>query len=148
MPGESIDIKGYTLTYENIDQYETESKTVVTTTLSVYNHGKLIGKLTPDKYFHRSYEQPVTEVAIRSTWREDLYVILAGWDVSSGKAAFHLIINPAVMWIWIGGGLLACGGIAALWGRRTPAQAIDHLVLSESESGNRTARPPVGEDQA
>jgi len=114
MPGESMTIKNYTLTYENLDYYETQSKEVVTVTLSVYNHGKLIGKLIPEKYFHRSYEQPVTEVAIRTTLREDLYVILVGWD-ESGLATFKVLVNPLVNWIWIGGGVFVLGGLIVFW---------------------------------
>ncbi len=117
MPGESMTINDYTLTYENIDQYETQSKTVVTATLSVYNQGKLIGKLTPEKYFHRSYQQAVTEVAIRSTLLEDLYVILIGWD-EDGTTAFKVLVNPLVSWIWIGGVVFVIGGLIAFWPER------------------------------
>ena len=114
MPGESMAIKNYTLTYEGMDHYETQSKLVITTTLSVYNEGELIGRLTPEKYFHRSYEQPVTEVAIRTTPLEDLYVILVGWD-EDGTTAFKVLVNPLVSWIWIGGGVLLLGGLIAFW---------------------------------
>ncbi len=117
VPGESMTIKNYTLTYDNIDEYETESKGVVIATLSVYNQGKFIGKLTPEKYFHRSYEQPVTEVAIRSTIIEDLYVILLDWD-ADGNTAFKVLVNPLVNWIWIGGGVFVLGGLIAFWPER------------------------------
>ncbi len=122
MLGESITLKSYTLTYENMDQYETQSKRVVTATLSVYNKGKLIDELVPEKYFHRTYEQPVTEVAIRTTPIEDLYVILIGWD-EDGTTAFKVLVNPLVNWIWIGGGVLVLGGLIAFWPdrRKLPA---------------------------
>ncbi|MFQ6122001.1 MAG: heme lyase CcmF/NrfE family subunit [Dehalococcoidales bacterium] len=116
-PGESMTIKNYTLTYENIDQYETQSKLVATATLSVHNQGEFIGKLIPEKYFHRSYEQPVTEVAIRTTLSEDLYVILVSWD-EDGTAAFKVLVNPLVNWIWIGGGVFVLGGLIAFWPER------------------------------
>jgi cytochrome c-type biogenesis protein CcmF len=126
MPGESMTIKNYTLTYDNIDYYETESKQVVTATLSVFNEGKLIGGLTPEKYFHRSYDQSVTEVAIRSTLIEDLYVILIGSD-EDGTSAFKVLVNPLVNWIWIGGVVFAIGGLIAFWPERqklpSPRQA-------------------------
>jgi cytochrome c-type biogenesis protein CcmF len=125
-PGESMTIKDYTLTYESMDRYETQSKLVVTSTLSIYNDGKLIGGLVPEKYFHRSYEQPVTEVAIRSTLLEDLYVILVGWD-EDGTTAFKVLVNPLVNWIWIGGGVLFLGGLIAFWPerRKLPAPRKD-----------------------
>ena len=121
VPGESMTVSSYTLTYENIDFYETESGVVVSTTLSVYNGDALIGRLVPEKYFHRSYQQPVTEVAIRSTPVEDLYVILIGWDESG--TAFKVLVNPLVSWIWIGGGVFILGGLIALLPeRRCPPQ--------------------------
>ncbi len=121
-PGESMTINNYTLTYEGIDHYQTQSKEVVSATLSVYNRGKLIGKLIPEKYFHRSYEQ-VTEVAIRSTLLEDLYVILIGWD-EDGTTAFKVLVNPLVNWIWIGGVVFVIGGLIAFWPdrRKLPIQ--------------------------
>ena len=125
MPGESMTIKNYTLTYENMDYYETQSKAVVTASLSVYNEGKLIDALTPEKYFHQSYEQPVTEVAIRTTPLEDLYIILVGWG-DDGSTTFKVLVNPLVSWMWIGGGVLFLGGLVAFWPERreksTPEQ--------------------------
>lgn len=130
LPGDSMTIKNYTLKYENFDSYETESKGVVSTTLSVYNGGELIGQLIPEKYFHRSYEQPVTEVAIRSTLREDLYVILVGW-AADGATSFKVLVNPLVSWIWLGGGLLVLGGLVAFW----PGQQV--LVTERGKEKRR-----------
>ena len=124
-PNESITINNYTLTYDNISSYETQSKVVVTATLSLYNQGEFIGELTPGKYFHHNYEQPVTEVAIRSTLVEDLYVILIGWD-EDGTTAFKILVNPLVIWIWIGGAVFVIGVLIAFWperrGQPTPRQ--------------------------
>ncbi|MBU2608658.1 MAG: heme lyase CcmF/NrfE family subunit [Chloroflexi bacterium] len=131
MQGESMSLNNYTLTYESTDQYDTQSKTVVSATLAVYNKGKLLGKLIPEKHFHRNHAQPltegatVTEVAIRSTLQEDLYVILISAD-KNGRAAFKVLVNPLVNWIWIGGGFLVLGGLIAFWPERqrqaTPRQ--------------------------
>ena len=113
-PGESMTVKNYTLTYEGMNHYEAQGKSVVTATLSIYNYGELVGELTPEKHFHWSYEQAVTEVAIRTTLREDLYVILIGWD-ENDTAAFKVLVNPLVIWIWIGGGVFVLGGLIAFW---------------------------------
>ncbi|MFC2035234.1 heme lyase CcmF/NrfE family subunit [Chloroflexota bacterium] len=114
MPGESMTIGNYSLNYEKFDSYETQSKVVDTATLSVYNRNKFVGKLNPEKYFSHSYGQPVTEVAIRSTLVEDLYVILMGND-EEGTAAFRVLVSPLVSWIWVGGVGLILGGLIAFW---------------------------------
>ncbi|MDP2720235.1 MAG: heme lyase CcmF/NrfE family subunit [Dehalococcoidia bacterium] len=117
LPGDSVNIKNYTLTFENMDHFQTASKMVVSATLSVQNRGKSIGTVVPEKYFHNTYEQPVTEVAIRSTPLEDLYVILIGWD-QNGATSFKVLINPLVSWIWIGGWVFILGGLIAFWPER------------------------------
>ncbi|MBI2850459.1 MAG: heme lyase CcmF/NrfE family subunit [Chloroflexi bacterium] len=117
LPGESMSIKNYTLTYENKDTFQTETRQVDSATLSVFNGGKLLGKIVPSKYYSVSYEQSVTEVAIRSTPAEDLYAILIGWD-DAGATSFKILVNPLVSWIWIGGIVLVLGGLIAFWPER------------------------------
>ncbi|MBI4186552.1 MAG: heme lyase CcmF/NrfE family subunit [Chloroflexi bacterium] len=116
-PGETMTINNYILTYEGMDNYETQSRQVVTATLSVSNSGEPLGRLAPEKYFHRNFDQPVTEVAIRSTLVEDLYVILVGWD-ADGTTAFKVLVNPLVNWMWLGGIVLVIGGLLAFWPER------------------------------
>jgi cytochrome c-type biogenesis protein CcmF len=117
MPDESMNINGYTLTYTDLDIYQTESKVVVTASLSVDKEGKVLGILAPKKDFYPREEQPLTVVAMRSTLREDLYVILIGWE-EDGTIALKVLVNPLVNWIWIGGGLMLLGGLIALWPQR------------------------------
>ncbi len=116
-PGDSVAIRNYTLTFDNMAHSGTEAKFVVTANLSVRNGNKLIGEVTPGKIFNQNYDQPVSEVSIRSTPVEDLYVILLGWD-ESGAVAFKVLVNPLVTWIWVGGWLLALGGVLACWPER------------------------------
>lgn len=120
--GESTTIKNYTITFDDFSHYETESKLVVSAKLSIHDGEKLIDTLTAEKYFHRSYEQPVTEVAIRTTILEDLYVILVGWD-ENGVTAFKILVLPLVIWIWIGGVVFLIGGLLAFWPARSKLPA-------------------------
>jgi hypothetical protein len=79
-----------------------------------------------------SYDQPVTEVAIHSTPVEDLYVILAAWN--DGTATFKVLVNPMVMWLWIGGGIFLLGGLVAFWpaGRRLSAAEPETIITQSS----------------
>ena len=33
-------------------------------------------------------------------------------------ATFRFFLNPGVMWLWVGGGVMALGGLFALWPER------------------------------
>ncbi|MBI5956699.1 MAG: heme lyase CcmF/NrfE family subunit, partial [Chloroflexi bacterium] len=111
-PGESATVKDYNLTYKGLNQYPTASKQVVAANLEVSQNGKYLGNMAPAKEFHRGHEQPNTEVDVRTTLIEDLYLILTGWE-DDGTANFRLIVNPMVVWIWIGGVVLLFGTVIA-----------------------------------
>lgn len=125
MPGESMSINDYSLTYEGLDWYGAPSKMVVTAEVSVYKGDRFISTLSPEVHFHSNFEQAVSEIAIRSTPVEDLYITLAGWepvdseDLNKGYiAGFSAKVNPLVAWIWIGGGVFLLGGLLAFWSER------------------------------
>ncbi len=111
-PGESATVKDYNLTYKGLNQYPTASKQVVAANLEVSQNGKYLGNMAPAKEFHRGHEQPNTEVDVHTTLIEDLYLILTGWE-DDGTANFRLIVNPMVVWIWIGGVVLLFGTVIA-----------------------------------
>ncbi|HLE77284.1 MAG TPA: heme lyase CcmF/NrfE family subunit [bacterium] len=116
--GETVSINQYTLRYEGASTYPTSTSLVTAATLSVFNSNKPIGVMNPQRNIHRGHEdQPMTEVAIRSTIWEDLYVILAGLG-EDGTANFRVIINPLMMWMWAGGILLVAGTMIAFWPER------------------------------
>lgn len=121
-PGETISIGKYTLRYEGMSQYKTARKDVVVANMTVFNGGERLGSMAPEKFTPIYYDQPITEVAIRSNMEEDLYVILMGWDNIGGVTAFKVIINPLMMWMWVGSMVLVGGGIFALWPERKRKQ--------------------------
>jgi len=122
LPGEQMSINEYTLTYNSLYVEGSDSKMIIIADMDAYKDGNSIGKMEPEVIFHRSFEQPVTEVAIRTTPVEDLYVVLASWEtitLEDGseivRAGFIAKINPLVVWIWIGGFLFLAGGLVAFW---------------------------------
>ena len=48
---------------------------------------------------------------------EHLYIVLASLE-AAGLAAFQVLINPLVVWLWIGGGVLILGTLVATWPSR------------------------------
>jgi cytochrome c-type biogenesis protein CcmF len=65
-------------------------------------------------FFHTHQDQPTTEVAIRRTLTEDLYVVVPEVDVASQTASVNLVVSPLVNWVWFGFGMLAIGTLIAL----------------------------------
>lgn len=113
-PGEMMNIDKFSIKYNGLTEYPQRDKSVVAAIVEVYNAGKRVGYLYPAKEFSPKSEQPSSEVAIRTTFVEDVYVILAGWDTDQ-TASFKVVVNPLVVWIWIGGAVMLLGTAIAFW---------------------------------
>ena len=122
--GESFKVKKYTLRYDALSEYPTASKHRVVATLTMFNDNHKVGVLSPEKSLFVGQEQPTTEVAIHTNLKEDVYVILAGY----GKdwATFKVLVNPLVIWLWIGGGIMAFGAIIVMLPDRRKRKKINH----------------------
>lgn len=112
--GEKITLKDYTFIYEGLEQKLEGNNEIVYADLRVEKGGKLLKSVQPEKIFYATSEQPSTEVALISGWKEDIYMVLSSWDADN-KATFIFKINPLVKWIWVGGYLIVFGTIFALW---------------------------------
>jgi len=78
--------------------------------------------LRPQLNFHRNWDQPQSEIAIRTSPTRDVYVILAGIDDASDEAIFRIHDNPLVVWVWAGAVIALLGGLLALLIRTRPAR--------------------------
>ena len=85
--GETVEAHGYTISYQDFVAEELPDRQRFVAVVDVRRGDRLLGTLRPEKSFYWNVEQWVTEVAIRATPKEDLYVILAGFE-SDGLASF------------------------------------------------------------
>ncbi len=111
--GEAMTIGRYELRYEGFRKYEKFNRTVYAATLGVFTDGRRIDELDAERRYYINARQPTTEVALRSTLVEDLYVTMPG-IAGNGDITLKVAVNPLLMWIWIGGGLMVVGGVLAI----------------------------------
>jgi cytochrome c-type biogenesis protein CcmF len=112
-PGQETTIGSYKLVYTGLTSSQEGQKDVMSAAVTAYEGDQLIGKMTPSKEFYKGFDNPNTEVSIRSTPVEDLYLILNSWNDQA--ASFKFVINPLISWIWAGGYLLLLGAVVAFW---------------------------------
>src|SRR4029079_15010174 len=58
--------------------------------------------------------QMTTEVSIKVRVTEDVYLVLTGFDLESQQANLRVLINPLILWVWIGFLILAFGTLVCL----------------------------------
>jgi cytochrome c-type biogenesis protein CcmF len=121
--GEEARIGRYTLRYDRIETQEDGHVQRLIAVLPVFVDGRQIDVLEPEKRFYKKPKQPTTEVANRSTLREDLYVVLGAYDPKTEVITILGYVNPLVVWIWLGGLILALGTLVAVWPTATEREA-------------------------
>lgn len=121
--GDSFSLGRYDLVFHGVHFISNDAKDGFSAELSIENQGKSVATMYPEKNIYK-YEgnreiNQETEVALRSTFRDDLYLILSEVD-GSGKANIRALLNPMVNWIWAGGIVIVLGAIVTMWpeGRR------------------------------
>ena len=118
--GESFQVGNYELTFQELTETDKNGNGIVTANMDVLYKGKSNGTILPEKIFYGTWPEPSSEVAIKTNWKEDLYVVLSSWE-SKEKVTFVVKINPFVSWIWAGGILMMIGTAIALIGGKTSA---------------------------
>ncbi len=130
--GESFSLGRYTMVYQGMSERRDPEKDVFSARIDVSVQGNLLGGLRPEKHIHHTaQDQPQTEVAIRSSLRDDLYVSLSTWDGET--ATFHVFVKPLVMVIWIGVVVMVLGGLFTLIPnqRKAVARVLERPTVEE-----------------
>lgn len=103
---------------QGVSTSKTLNRQVLAVALEVTRNGKPMGIISSEKrqYFDSQGQptfEPSTEVGIREDFRQDTYVVLAG--VRDDIAELRITYNPLVLWVWIGGAIMALGGMIVMW---------------------------------
>src|SRR6266496_1698045 len=96
-PGQETKIGRYTLRSTSLKVNDDGQKQMITAAIAVFVDGQQIDTLYPAKWFFRKHEnEPTTEVAIRRTLAEDLYITLGGYEAAQQAASLEIHVNPLV----------------------------------------------------
>ena len=114
-PGGTMQVAQYQLTLDAVNGVRGPNYDAERATITVRDGGETLAVMHPEKRVYPIERQATAETAIRTTGFGDPYLALGdrrgdGWQVR----AFG---NPLATFIWLGGGLMAPGGLASLWGR-------------------------------
>ena len=130
---ESFSLGPYSMVYRGLSERRDPEKDVVGAPLEISRNGEIIGTLLPEKHVHHTaQDQPQSEVAIRSTLQDDLYIVLSTW--TEGSATFHVYLRPLVMLIWIGVAIMVLGGLFVLVPDQKKARAPLRSLEKEEDA--------------
>jgi cytochrome c-type biogenesis protein CcmF len=108
-----MDIGPYTLVCQSFTQDDKANSFSEWAILDVYKGGKKIDTMTPVREFFKASQQASTKPDIRSTFKEDLYLVYEGQNEKS-QPIIKAHLNPLVMWIWLGVWIMLAGTLLCL----------------------------------
>jgi cytochrome c-type biogenesis protein CcmF len=136
-PGQSQSLAGHTVTYLGIQQVNHPNRQAIEARLKV-DGGKVY---RPAISQFNGGGTPVGTPSVRSTPRDDIYLTLIDAPLHPGDpATIGIIVQPLIMWLWIGGAIMAVGTALAAWPgrRRNPILPVSAPVPGGRRAGGRT----------
>ena len=123
-PGETLAVSsGFEIRFDELWAENQPHRFVLGADLTVFRNGKDVGRLAPYLNFYKNRDDPITTPAVRSRPDRDLYINLMAFERDGSSATLQVLIEPLVIWIWIGGGIIGLGALIALWPQRRRSRA-------------------------
>jgi cytochrome c-type biogenesis protein CcmF len=140
--GDTVEVGPYALTYKQLHTVDTPHYASILAEVAVTRGGHPITTLLPEKRLYKRQQQPTTEVALRSTLRDDLYVVLGNYDAESQQITLLVFVSPLVAWLWIGGLVMALGTVIVMSPTAAEQRALAAALAVEERGFEVAARAP------
>jgi cytochrome c-type biogenesis protein CcmF len=114
-PGETVSVGPWQVRLRGVEPIAGPNWTAVQGLLEA-RRGDVVLQLTPQSRFFAQPPTQTSEAAIRTRWNGQLYTVISS-DDDQGRWQLRLWWKPMVTLIWLGGALIALGGLIALLGR-------------------------------
>ncbi len=132
-PGAEMRIGRYTLKMTDFQEGDTPNYHYGRVIIQAYQGDKFLRTMAPEKkIFKMGDGQSTTTVALRSTPKEDLYLVFDGMSNDGKKYEVTAHVNPLVFWVWFGAGIMFLGTLVTLLPDRRGAFTIPHLRSEKS----------------
>ena len=117
VPGDSAVVAGYEFNFSGVNPVVGPNYNAFQAQIKVTKDRYLVANLFPEKRHYNAGGQVMTEAAIDPALTRDIYVSL-GEPLGDDAWALSLQVKPFVRCIWLGGILIAIGGLLAAIDRR------------------------------
>jgi cytochrome c-type biogenesis protein CcmF len=144
-PGTSTTIDGQRITFERLADVSSPAQTATEALVLVDGHGPY----RPAVSQFGTGTDPVGTPAIDSNVVHDVYLTIDRLpEASGGPVGIGVIVQPLVVWLWVGGFILVVGSVLAIvpGRRRRPTDPVSAPLpaLAHDGGGGRRPRGPTG----
>jgi cytochrome c-type biogenesis protein CcmF len=148
--GQSTTVSGYTLTYLGVHIDRSAQKTSISAPIRVSRGDDVLGVYAPAISTFPNSTEGIGTPSVHTGIVEDVYLTLVSSPSKGGRITLGVRVNPMILWLWIGGGVIALGTILALAPRLRrrvgPAPVTEHPApVIEPEPADALERMPSEE---
>jgi cytochrome c-type biogenesis protein CcmF len=145
--GGSTEVAGYRVTYLETVREATDQKTTTKARIGVERDGRDLGVYAPSISTFPNATTGIGTPSVRTGLFEDLYLTLVSSPTEQGRITLGVAVNPMVLWLWVGGAVMALGTLVALVPARRTGHALvvdDGEVVVDEPGDADERREPVG----
>jgi cytochrome c-type biogenesis protein CcmF len=147
-PGQTASFDGHRFTYLGLADVRASNRTAIEARVRVDGGGVYAPAISDYPFASEEIGTP----SVRSRPTEDVYLTLASTPARAGDpAVIGVIVEPLVMWIWIGGGVILAGTLLAAWPgrRRRPTDPVSAPAVPASTPvpGSPPSDNPIAADE-
>jgi cytochrome c-type biogenesis protein CcmF len=109
--GETYSVGRFKLELNDVHEIQAQNYAGLTAKVEarIAENNQLHAVLAPELRSYVRNNESTTEVALRMSLRDDLYLVLAGLDDTGTRATFKVFVNPLQIWLWIGSIMMIIG---------------------------------------
>jgi cytochrome c-type biogenesis protein CcmF len=112
---QSLEIGDYRVQFNGLRGTQQPTHFRVEGSFRVYHREADMGQLQPALKFFPTQQSPIGRAVHRSSLGEDIYLILSGFsEIDRNQATLRVLVRPLVVWIWIGGMVIALGTLICI----------------------------------
>ena len=141
--GERLAVEDYEVEFVEAWGREEPHRYVIGATFEAYRDGRGIGREQPRLNFYTATQQTIATPAVKSSLTSDLYLTLMAVEPERGEhVTVRAIVNPGIVWLWIGGMIMGVGALLAIWPRRRGrmrAAGAELIAEPEADASSRVA---------
>jgi cytochrome c-type biogenesis protein CcmF len=117
---QDLNIGNYRVQFQGLKGSQQPTHFRVEGAFRVFHNGSDEGVMTPALKFFPTQQSPIGRAVHQSSLTEDIYLILSGFsEVDRNHATLKILVRPLIVWMWIGGFVIALGTLVCIWPMRT-----------------------------
>jgi cytochrome c-type biogenesis protein CcmF len=138
-PGQTTALAGYEIRLVSVDAVPGPNYSADRANFEVARNGRRVTSLASERRYYPVREQQTIAAGIRTNFLSNIYIAI-GEPNPSGAWTVRMYHHPLAPWIWLGGFMMALGGLVSLADRRlrvgAPQPARRPIAITPALAGN------------